>query len=84
MIAVRALYRQGEIQFLDSPPAVTHAPVIVLFAAEGEPDEAKPAADYAEHVAETIWGEPIDEEGAGLLVALHEELAPYTDPAERP
>ena len=30
-----------------------------------------------------MWGEPIDEEGAAALLALHEELAPYRVEAEK-
>jgi len=75
MIAVRALYRGSKIEFLDPPPTLAQTPVIVVFLeAEGVEDVLAP---YAEQMAATNWGDPMDEAGARLLVALHEELAPY-------
>ena len=75
MIAVRALYRGSKIEFLEPPPALAQAPVIVIFLeAEGVDDVLTP---YAEQMAAINWGEPMDDEGARLLVALHEELSPY-------
>jgi len=75
MIAVRALYREGGIEFLEPHPAFTQSPVIVIFL-EGDAVEAT-TAPYAEWTEAIDWGEPMDEEGAQMLVALHEELAPY-------
>ena len=75
MIAVRALYRGSKIEFLEPPPTLAQTPVIVVFLeAEGVEDVLAP---YAEQMAATNWGEPMDSEGARLLVALHEELTPY-------
>ena len=81
MIAVRALYRESKIEFLEPPPALAQAPVIVIFL-ETEGVDAI-LAPYAEQMAATHWGEPMDDEGARLLVALHEELAPYRTEAKQ-
>jgi hypothetical protein len=75
MIAVRALYRAGEVEFLEPPPTLAQTPVIVVFL---DPERAETdLASMAQHVDDMDWGEPMDAEDAQLLVALHEELAPY-------
>lgn len=75
MIAVKALYRAGEVEFLEPPPALAQTPVIVVFL---DPENGESyLAPMIEHVDALDWGEPMDVEGAQMLVALHEELAPY-------
>jgi hypothetical protein len=75
MIAVRAVYRAGEVEFLEPPPALAQTPVIVVFL---DPESVEDIfAPTTEHLDAMNWGEPMDAEGAKLLVALHEELAPY-------
>jgi hypothetical protein len=56
-------------------PVLVQAPVIVVFL-----DAERIGEVFAPHVEQmevTDWGDPMDEDGARLLVALHEELAPY-------
>lgn len=75
VIAVKALYRAGEIEFLEPVPALAQMPVIVVFL---DPESVEIGlAPMIEHVDTLDWGEPMDAEGAQMLVALHEELAPY-------
>ncbi len=81
MIAVKALYREGEIEFLEPPPVLLQAPVIVVFLDAGR--IAETLAPMIEQMDIMNWGDPMDEEGARLLVALHEELAPYRIEANR-
>ena len=75
MIAIRALYKRGKIEFLDPPPDVARALVVIVFL------EMKTMEDvlgpYVDLMDTMDWGEPIDEEGARALVAIHEEFAPY-------
>jgi len=74
MIAVKALYRAGEVEFLELVPALAQTPVIVVFL---DPESVELGlAPMIEQVDALDWGEPMDAEGAQLLVALHEELAP--------
>ena len=75
MIAVKALYREGRIEFLEPPPALTQVPVIIVFL-EGE-REKDVLAVYTEQIDVIDWGIPMDEEGGRMLVALHEQLVPY-------
>lgn len=72
MIAVKAMYRAGEIEFLEPPPALEQTPVIVIFL---EPETG--FASELAHAEAVDWGDPMDAEGAQLLITLHEELAPY-------
>lgn len=75
MFAVKALFKQGKVQFLDSPPDIDQALVAVVFL---EMEAAKDiVAPYLDLVDDIDWGEPMDEEGAQSLLAMHEELAPY-------
>jgi len=75
MIAVKALYRAGEVEFLEPPPALAQTPVIVVFL---DPERVEMGlAPTVEQLDAMDWGEPMDAEGAQMLVALHEELAPY-------
>ncbi len=76
MIAVKALYDQGQIQFLDPPPDIGRSLVAIVFL-EMEPAVEDPLASYADVMDVLDWGRPMDEEGARALVAMHEELAPY-------
>ena len=75
MIAVRAVYREGEIEFLETPPTLAQMPVIIIFLDEDKVEGI--LASYVEWTEAIDWGEPMDEEGAQMLVALHEELTPY-------
>ena len=75
MIAVKAFFRAGEVEFLEPPPALAQTPVIVVFL---DPESIEdPLAPMTEHLEGMDWGAPMDAEGAQVLVALHEELAPY-------
>ncbi len=75
MIAVRALYKQGQIEFLDPPPDIARALVAIVFLDVETAEEA--LAPYVNLMDNMDWGEPVDENGARALVAVHEELAPY-------
>ena len=81
MIAVKALYKQGKVEFLDSPPDIDQALVAVVFL---EMETVKDAlVPYLDHMEGMDWGEPMDEEGAQTLLAMHEELAPYRTEAHQ-
>ena len=75
MIAIRALYKQGQIEFLDPPPDVARALVAIVFLEMDSLEDV--LAPYAGLMDAMDWGEPVDEDGARALVTLHEELAPY-------
>ena len=75
MIAVRALYKQGQIEFLDPPPDIARALVAIVFLDVETAEEA--LAPYVSLMDNMDWGEPVDEDGARALVAVHEKLAPY-------
>ena len=75
MIAVKALYRGGNIEFLESPPDLVEASVIIVFLEGGRVEDI--LASYATQVDDVDWGQPLDEEGAKFLVALHDEFASY-------
>jgi hypothetical protein len=80
MIAVKAIYDQGTIRFLEPLPEIERALVAVVFL---ETDLAESVVAAFQDVLGTVtWGEPMDEEGAAVLLALHEELAPYRLEAE--
>jgi len=81
MIAVKALYERGKIEFLEPPPDITQALVAVVFL---EMETVKDVlAPYAESMEKMVWGEPMDEEGARALLSVHEELAPYRSEVNR-
>jgi hypothetical protein len=75
MIAVRGLYEQGTIKFLEPPPEVAQALVAIVFLEIETVEDV--LASYTNLVDTIDWGEPMDDEGARTLVAVHEELAPY-------
>jgi len=75
MITVRGLYEDGKIKLLEAPPDIARAQVAIVFL-ESE-TVADLLASYAAMGEAFEWGEPMDEEGARTLVAVHEELAPY-------
>jgi hypothetical protein len=75
MIAIKALYKQGKIEFLDPPPDVAQALVAIVFLDMETVEDA--LAPYLDLMDAMDWGEPVDEDGAEVLVAVHEELAPY-------
>lgn len=75
MIAVKALYERGKIEFLEPPPDLAQALVAVVFL-ETETVEGV-LAPYADLMETMAWGEPMDEEGARALLAVHEELTLY-------
>jgi hypothetical protein len=75
MIAVKGLYRAGEVEFLEPPPALAQTPVIVVFLDPERVEDFR--ALTTGYLAAVNWGEPMDAEGSQLLLALHEELAPY-------
>ena len=75
MIAIKALYKQGKIEFLDPPPDVARALVAIVFLEMETVEDA--LAPYLGLMDAIDWGEPVDEDGARVLVAMHEELAPY-------
>ncbi|MBM4456971.1 MAG: hypothetical protein FJ011_04245 [Chloroflexi bacterium] len=75
MIAVRAIYEQGQIKLLEPAPTMNKALAVVVFF-DDRLGTAWPIVRKRD--SEPIeWGEPIDEEGAQFLMAVHEELAPY-------
>ena len=80
MIAVKALYEHGSIELLEPVPTIDRALVVVVFLDAGMDDAF--LATSREAAMSIAWGEPMDEEGANLLVAVHEELAPYRAEAE--
>ena len=75
MIAVKARYKRGKIEFLDLPPDITRALVAVVFLEMETVEDA--LAPYLGLIDAMDWGEPVDEDGARVLVTVHEELAPY-------
>lgn len=80
MIAVKAIFEQGQIKLLEPAPAVSKAFAVVVFL-EDRLGASAPVS--RKNGSETIaWGEPMDEEGAQFLMAIHEELAPYRSEAE--
>ena len=76
MIAVKAIYEQGQVEFLEPVPQVERALVAVVFLGI-DPVEAL-VASYGSLLEGMKWGEPMDEEGAKTLVGIHEELLPYS------
>jgi hypothetical protein len=81
MIAVKAIYDRGQLQFLEPLPGIEHALVAVIVL-ETDLSETVLAA-YRELLHTMEWRKPVDEEGATALVAVHEELAPYRFEAEQ-
>ena len=75
MIAVKALYKRGKIEFLDPPPNIERSLVAIVFLEMETVEDA--LAPYLDSMNTAEWGQPIDEEGAEVLLAVHEELAPY-------
>jgi len=75
MIAVRALYEQGKIEFLEPPPDVARALVAIVFLKMETVEDV--LAPYVSSMDGMDWGEPMDEDGARAMLAVHEELAPY-------
>ena len=75
MIAIKALYRQGKIEFLDSPPDIAQALVAIVFLEMETVEDA--LAPYLGLMDAMDWGEPMDEDGARALLVVHEELATY-------
>jgi hypothetical protein len=72
MIAVKARYKQGKVQFLDSPPDIDQALVAVVFL---EMEAAKDIiAPYLDLVDDIDWGKSMDEEGAQSLLAMHADV----------
>jgi hypothetical protein len=80
MIAVKAIYDRGKVQFLEPLPEIERAVVAVIFL--GSPPLETLLADYQDAFRATEWGAPMDEAGAATLLALHEELASYRAEAE--
>lgn len=80
MITVKAIYDRGRIKFLEPVPDVKRALVAVVFL-EVAPAEVV-LASYGDVLSTMEWGEPMDEEGASVLMAVHEEMAPYRVGAE--
>lgn len=75
MIAIQALYKQGEIEFLEPPPDIERALVAIVFLETGTVEDV--LAPYLDLMDTMDWGRPIDGDGAKALLAVHEELAPY-------
>lgn len=80
MIAVKAIYDRGEIQFLEPLPEIERALIAVIFLETDLPETVVTALQDV--LGTVVWGDPMDEEGAAALLALHEELAPYRAEAE--
>lgn len=81
MIAVKAVYERGKIEFLEPPPDVTRALVAVVFLETEMVEDV--LAPYAGWMEKMTWGEPMDEEGAKALLTVHEELGPYRSEVNR-
>ena len=75
MIAIKALYKQGKIEFLDPPPDIARALVAIVFLEMETVEDA--LAPYLGLMDAMDWGKRVDEDGARELVAMHDELAPY-------
>ena len=75
MIAIRALYERGKIKLLEPPPDIARALVAIVFLQTETVQD--PLAPYVGLMDGMDWGEPMDEDGARALLAVHEELAPY-------
>ena len=76
MIAVRALYRGSKIEFLEPPPALAQAPVIVIISgSRGWTDVLTPYAEQMAAINSRRAEDDEDREAAWLL--LHEEPPPY-------
>lgn len=80
MIAVKAIYDRGEIQFLEPLPEIERALIAVIFLETDLPETVVTALQDV--LGTVVWGDPMDEEGAAALLTLHEELAPYRAEAE--
>lgn len=76
MITVKAIYEQGRVEFLEPVPQIERALVAVVFL-DIDPVEAL-VASYGGLLERVKWGVPMDEEGARMLVEIHEELLPYS------
>jgi hypothetical protein len=80
MIAVKAIYERGSIKLLEPAPPVEQALAVVVFL-DMYQEDTWPV--WQKGILENRgWGEPMDEEGAKLLISIHEELAPYRAEAE--
>jgi len=80
MITIKAVYDRGNVQFLEPTPSIERALVAVVFLDPSPPEELWPwlrETDRCSH-----WGEPMDDEGAGELLAIHDQLTPYRAEAE--
>jgi hypothetical protein len=80
MIAVKAVYERGRVKLLEPAPPLKKALAVVVFLEDYLGPTVSPSQEDTPKTIE--WGQPIDEEGAQLLVAIHEELAPYRLEAE--
>ncbi|MGB0386552.1 MAG: hypothetical protein ACPGWR_17220 [Ardenticatenaceae bacterium] len=76
MIAVKAMYQQGNIKFLDRPPLVEQTPVVVVFLDQNLQDP------WLSGYGDLQESEPMDEEDAQLLMSTYQELMPYRIEAE--
>ncbi len=75
MIAVKAIYDQGKIQILEPLPEMGRALVVIVFLETDLPESV--VATFEDVLSTVAWGEPLDEEGAAALLALHGALGPY-------
>lgn len=75
MIAVKGVYDEGVIKLLEPAPPIERALIAVVFLDVSPADALLPT--YAGGLETMEWGEPMDEEGARMLLAVHQELVPY-------
>lgn len=75
MIAVKAMYDHGIIKFLEPVPSVERALVAVVF--QDVSLEEALVSSYQDAEVGSEGHEPMDAGGAKVLMAVHEELAPY-------
>ena len=76
MIAVKAMYEQGNIKFVDTPPLVEQTPVVVVFL------NINPQDPWLSGYGELAENESMDEEDTQMLMSIHQELMPYRIEAE--
>ncbi len=76
MIAVKAMYEQGNIKFLNTYPLVEQTPVVVVFLDVNHQDPWLSGYGNLEE------SESMDEEDTQLLMSIHQELMPYRYEAE--
>lgn len=75
MIAVKAMYDRGNVMFLEPVPPVERALVAVVF--QGVSLEEALMSSYQDVEVGPEACDPMDADGARVLMSVHEDLAPY-------